>query len=186
MMPPTRGSAKRDTITYSSTNAITNQNSCEANVSFWKGGNGSFAGVPVAPVVVGVAACAGVKINPISAPRGFGRPALWPARRVRSECEQQQQRDQQREDAERFGHGKAEDQVAELGLRSRGIADRGGEVVAEDGADADACATHADRRDAGADVLCCDWIHLNAPVWIGRLVEREMLAQCPPWMASLR
>src|SRR5687767_215929 len=166
MMPPTRGSAKRDTITYSSTNAITNQNSCEATVSFWKGGNGSFAGVPVAPVVVGVAACAGVKINPISAPK-----SVWPAgpqgpaQRVRSECEQQQQRDQQREDAERFGHGEAEDQVAELGLRGRRIADRGGEVVAEDGADADACATHADRRDAGADVLCCDWIHLNAPVW---------------------
>jgi hypothetical protein len=30
--------------------------------------------------------------------------------------EQQQQRDQQRENAERFGHGEAEDQIAELAL----------------------------------------------------------------------
>src|SRR5262249_16093570 len=35
----------------------------------------------------------------------------------RLEREQQQQRNQQREDAERFGHGEPEDQVAELALR---------------------------------------------------------------------
>ena len=35
--------------------------------------------------------------------------------------EQQQQRDQQREDAERFGDGEAENQVAELTLRWDGL-----------------------------------------------------------------
>jgi hypothetical protein len=35
-----------------------------------------------------------------------------------SEREQEQQRDQQREDAERFGHREAENQVAELALGS--------------------------------------------------------------------
>jgi len=38
------------------------------------------------------------------------------------EREQQQERDQQREDAERFGDGEAEDEVAELSLRGRRIA----------------------------------------------------------------
>src|ERR1051325_6491219 len=50
--------------------------------------------------------------------------------------EQQQQRDQQREDAERFGDGEAEDQVAELTLRSGRIAKSGCKIVAEDDADA--------------------------------------------------
>src|SRR5262249_44607873 len=45
--------------------------------------------------------------------------------------EQQEQRDQQREDAERFGHGEAEDQVAELALGCRRIAYCCGEIVAK-------------------------------------------------------
>src|SRR5215472_6610078 len=56
---------------------------------------------------------------------------------ARSEYEQEQQRDQQRKDAERFGHREAEDEVAELPLGSRRIAQRGGEVVTEDRAHAD-------------------------------------------------
>ena len=46
------------------------------------------------------------------------------------EGEQQQQRDQQREDAERLGDSKPENQVAELALRRGGIAQGGGEIVA--------------------------------------------------------
>src|SRR6185295_16715263 len=76
----------------------------------------------------------------------------------RLESEQQEERDQQREDAERFGHGKPEDQVAELALCSRRIAQRGGEIVTENRTDADARAAHADAGNAGADVLRCKWI----------------------------
>src|SRR6266853_1116834 len=98
-----------------------------------------------------------------SAPRSVraDRPGRGP--RVVLESEQQQERDQQREDAERLGDGKAEDQVAELALRGRRIAQRGGEVIAEDGADADAGAAHADARNAGADVFGCHWVHVEAP-----------------------
>ena len=45
---------------------------------------------------------------------------------VELERKEQQQRDQEGEDPERLGHGKAEDEIGELTLRSRGIADRGG------------------------------------------------------------
>ncbi len=44
-----------------------------------------------------------------------------------------------------------------------GIAQRGGEIVAEDRADADAGAAHADAGDAGADHLCGVRIHEKAP-----------------------
>ena len=50
------------------------------------------------------------------------------------EGEQQQQGDQQRKDAERLGHREAENEVAELALRGGRIAQRGGEIMAEDGA----------------------------------------------------
>src|SRR4051794_6050736 len=80
-----------------------------------------------------------------------------------SEREQQEQRDQQREDAERFGHGEAEDQVAELALGCRRIAHRRGKVVAEDDAHADARTAHADCRDARADKFSCCRFHYLAP-----------------------
>src|ERR1700736_875531 len=76
-----------------------------------------------------------------------------------SEGEQQQQCDQQRKDAERLGHREAEDEVAELALRRRRIAQRGREVMTEDGADADAGAAHADTRNASADEFCCGRFH---------------------------
>src|SRR5690242_21347733 len=73
--------------------------------------------------------------------------------------EQQQQRDQQREDAERLCNSKPEDQVAELALCSRRIAKGGGKIIAENDADADTRSAHANAGDACTDVLCCDWIH---------------------------
>src|SRR6202040_3877795 len=70
-----------------------------------------------------------------------------------SEREKQEQRDQQREDAERFGHREAENQVAELALGGRRVTHRSGKVVAEDDAHAGACATHADAGNTSTNVL---------------------------------
>src|SRR6202022_4618641 len=101
----------------------------------------------------------------------------------RSESEQQQQRDQQREDAERFGHGEAENQVAELALGCGGIADCRGEIVAEDDAHACACATHANAGNTSANVLRGNRIHVtNSFLRFGE----TGLVQWPGWIASLR
>ena len=54
---------------------------------------------------------------------------------------------------------KPEDQVAELALRGRRVAKRGGQIVTEDDAHADASAAHADAGNARTDVFCCDRIH---------------------------
>jgi hypothetical protein len=105
---------------------------------------------------------------------------------------QEQERDQQREDAERFGHGEPEDQVAELALRGGRIAQRGREILAEDDAHADAGATHADAGNAGTDVLRsgCEGcggsgIHQRTPFFrSGRGLVRA--GQWPGWIASLR
>src|SRR5437660_4625398 len=78
---------------------------------------------------------------------------------ARSEREQQQQRDQQREDPERLGDGKSEDQVTELTLRGGRVAQGGGEIMPEDRADADAGTAHADACNSGADHLCCLRVH---------------------------
>ena len=67
--------------------------------------------------------------------------------------EQQQERDQQRENAERFGHREAEDQPAELAVDRARIAQRAVEELAEQRADADAGGARSDRREARADVL---------------------------------
>src|SRR6516164_4403111 len=67
----------------------------------------------------------------------------------RSEPEQQEQRDQEREDAQRLGDGEAENQVGELALRRRRIAQRGRQIVTENDADARAGAAHADAGNAG-------------------------------------
>src|ERR1044072_9634452 len=123
---------------------IASQMSWEAKVSLLNGGNGGLP--PGCSVRASVA---------IVMPRAFRCSGL--------EREQQQERDQQREDAERFGHGEPEDQVAELALGCRRIAQRRGKVVAEDDADAGAGAAHADAGNAGTDVLGCNWIHQKAP-----------------------
>src|SRR5436190_14283033 len=76
-----------------------------------------------------------------------------------SKGEQQQQRDQQRKDAERFGHGKAENQIAELALGCRRIAHRSREIIAEDDAHASARATHANAGNTSANILRGNRIH---------------------------
>src|ERR1051325_7194730 len=73
--------------------------------------------------------------------------------RLALDSEDQEQRDQQREDAERLGHGEAEDQAAELPVGGGRSADRAGKVIAEERAEADARAAHAEARHAGADIL---------------------------------
>src|ERR1700751_231258 len=81
----------------------------------------------------------------------------------RSEPEQEEERDQEREDAQRLGDGEAENQVAELALRGRRIADRSRQIVAENGADADAGAAHSDAGDTRSNVLCGGRIHVKTP-----------------------
>src|SRR6516225_891676 len=98
-----------------------------------------------------------------------------------SEPEQEEARDQQREDAERLGDGEAENQVAELALRRRRIADRGHQIVAENGAHADAGAAHSDAGDTRSYVLCGSRIHIKTPF---RVCVR--CRQWPGWIASLR
>src|SRR6185295_2803605 len=61
--------------------------------------------------------------------------------------EDQDERDAEAEDAQRFRDGEAEDQVAELLLRGGRVADRGLQVVAEDRAHADAGAGHGDASE---------------------------------------
>jgi hypothetical protein len=77
-----------------------------------------------------------------------------------SQSEQQQQRNQERENAKRFGDGEAENQVAELPLRSRRIAQRRRKVVAENDANADAA--HADTGDTSPDIFRGGRIHENS------------------------
>src|ERR1700733_14924827 len=76
-----------------------------------------------------------------------------------SEREKQEQRDQQREDAERSGHGEAENQVAELALGGRRVSHRSSKIVSEDDAHAGAGATHADAGNTSTNVLRGNRIH---------------------------
>src|SRR5437016_12349634 len=112
---------------------IANHSSWEGKFSFWNGGNG-----PLWPSD-GTSVCALVSsATARSNAQGPAPPGLSQIIGGASNREQQQERDQQREDAERLGHRKAEDQDAELALRGRRIAQRRREIIAEDGADADA------------------------------------------------
>src|SRR6516164_11741398 len=79
----------------------------------------------------------------------------------RAEPEQEEERDQEREDAQRLGDGEAENQVAELALRRRRIAQRSGQIVAENSAHADAGAAHSDAGDTGSNVLRGGRIHVK-------------------------
>ena len=74
---------------------------------------------------------------------------------------EQQECDEQREDAESFRHGEAEDQPAELAVGSRRIAQRARQIVAENGAEADTGAAHAETGNACADRLCCIYFHIK-------------------------
>src|SRR4051812_39094205 len=67
--------------------------------------------------------------------------------------ENQQQRDQQRENAERFGYRETENQATELAVGGGRVADRTGEVIAEKRTQTNARAAHSEARHAGADIL---------------------------------
>src|SRR5216683_257745 len=135
-------------------NVIANQKSCEAMVSRRKGGN-----CPCPPEGTSVCACVLSAIGHSSDHAAGRRPHREDRVADPLEGEEQQECDQQRKDAERFRYREPEDEIAELTLRSRWIAQRCSEVVAENGPHADARAAHADAGDAGADILRGDWIH---------------------------
>src|SRR3978361_991553 len=120
---------------------MTSQNSCDANVAGLKGGK-----APLWPD--GCSVCELVSVAIRRSPGCLER-------------EQEEERDQQREDAERFGHGEAENQVAELALGRGGIAHSSGEIVAEDDAHARARATHANAGNSSANVLRGNRIHVT-------------------------
>src|SRR3984957_11726475 len=84
-----------------------------------------------------------------------------------SEHEKQQQRDQQREDAERFREREAEEQRVALAAGRRWVAQRAGQELAEHVGDADRGRPHADAGKARAGVFRCHWIHHEAPLAIG-------------------
>src|SRR5690606_15842432 len=77
--------------------------------------------------------------------------------------EEEEERDQQGEDAQSFGNGEAEDQAAELAIGGGRVAQGAGEVVAEDMAEADTGAAHAETGDTGADCLSCFYFHFRTP-----------------------
>src|ERR1700742_1884404 len=137
---------------------MTSQTICEANVCFSNGGKAALGppGCSVCALVAVFWFCAMIKAR--------GAESDAPVDPLLSlEREQEKERDQQREDAERFGHGEPEDQVAELALRGRRVAQRGCQIVAEDDADADAGAAHADAGNAGPDIFRGGRIHENSP-----------------------
>src|SRR5271157_5822867 len=70
-----------------------------------------------------------------------------------SDSEQQQERDQQGENAERFGHCEAENEAAELALDRRRVAQRAVQELAEQRADANAGGARSDGGEAGADIF---------------------------------
>src|SRR5690348_292660 len=80
------------------------------------------------------------------------------------ENEQQQKRDQQREDAERFRQGEAEEQGVALAAGRRRIAQRADQELAEHVGHADRGAAHADARQSGANEFRCYGIHEEAPL----------------------
>src|ERR1700731_2691335 len=89
-------------------------------------------------------------------------------RRALLEGKQQQQRDHERKDPERFGDRKSEDQVAELTLSGRRIAQSRGKVVAENRTDPDARTSHADAGNSRADKFRSNWIHVesSSSIWL--------------------
>src|SRR5690348_15442300 len=98
MMPPMRGNAIFDISAYSKTKLIASQTSCDGKCSDSNGGNAGFpAGASVCALVsaIGSALKTSLPQNP-----AVRLPATL-------QPEQQQKRDQQRENAERFGDGEA-------------------------------------------------------------------------------
>src|SRR5215207_6795579 len=125
--------------------AIPNHRSCDAKVSLANGGKAPLAcAAGAAPVVAWV---------------GWAKARL---RALALDDEEQEQRDEQREDAERLGHREAEDQPRELAVGGRRVAQRAREVVREDEADADAGAAHSEAGETGADELRSGGIHVES------------------------
>src|SRR5215470_12873330 len=137
------------------------QNNCEAKVCESNGGNPrpwSLTGTSTVPAGSGLSWAMAVSIS---------RGGLLPHTHSMlgsAEGKQQKQRDQQREDAKRLGDGEAENQVSELSGRGRWVPDRRGQIVAEDDADADAGAAHADAGNASTNVFRGRRVHEKAPV----------------------
>src|SRR5215211_3821067 len=101
------------------------------------------------------------RMAPIRSSRGWAGPRPRPPSRALDD-EEQKQRDEQREDAERLGHREAEDQPRELAVGGRRVAQRAREVVREDEADADAGAAHSEAGETGADELRSGGIHVES------------------------
>src|SRR5262244_2129209 len=148
------------------------QNNCEAKVCESNGGNPrpwSLTGTSTVPAGSGLSWAMAVSIS---------RGGLLPHTHSMlgsAEGKQQKQRDQQREDAKRLGDGEAENQVSELSGRGRWVPDRRGQIVAEDDADADAGAAHADAGNPSTNVFRGRRVHEKAPVR-GCLKDRYSMA----------
>src|SRR6476620_5863238 len=101
---------------------MTSHRICDGNVAALNGGNVSCpsAGTAVPACVspsaaAGAVSCAKADVTNISFPCPYGGAAPCGPRRQRVLLlEDQEQRDEEREDAQGFGHGEAEDQAAEL------------------------------------------------------------------------
>jgi hypothetical protein len=91
---------------------------------------------------------------------------------MRSEYEQDDERDDQAEQTRRFGEREAEEQVRELARSGRRVAQGAREIAAEDIADAEPGADESRRRDPCADELCCCCFHVKSP-WIDWMFECE-------------
>src|SRR5712692_5805454 len=102
--------------------ASASQNSCEAKVSLSSGGKVRWVppGTSVCVLVVAAIGCSRIDAAAVIAARSSPHAAL--------EDEQQEHGNREREDTERLGHGKAEEEVCELALRGRRVAQRRREV----------------------------------------------------------
>src|SRR5262245_13736661 len=92
---------------------------------------------------------------------------------------EQEEGNQQRENAERFGNGKAKDQAAELPIGSGWIAQRALQKLAKKIADADRGSTGANGSKAGADEFCGCGIHGLLFSFVGYRLERRASTSAP-------
>src|SRR5690606_9723029 len=94
-------------------------------------------------------------------PEGKILPAAASTGLRKSDREQQQQGDQEREDAQSFGHGETENQVTKLALSSRRVAQRTRQEAAENVAHAHCGAGHTNCGDTRTNKLCCFSFHCS-------------------------
>jgi hypothetical protein len=98
---------------------------------------------------------------PKGLPRGVWRGGLWC---VGLNGEQKKKRDQQREDAERFGHGEAENQAAELTVSCGRVAQGARQIAAKNVAEAKGGTGHAEAGNACTNVTSCFSFHVETPL----------------------